>query len=150
MLAKRRLSLFLVVLIVVASDACLHRPAVNAGYIRTEDADGVLLRLSNTTDLAHLSDDATFAEDLAIRYADVRKGHRSGHFETTAEYGRTRDACIAALFAVIADEHGVAPAQVRSALTRRPAALDLVVFSFIFCTLRLDCVRNRAMDDRGV
>lgn len=132
MLAKRLLSVFPVVLIVVLSDACVQHSAVNADCLWTEDADGVLLHLSNQTDLAHLSDDAGFAEDLAIRYADVQKGHRSGHFETAAEYGRTRDACMAALFAVIADEHGVRPAEVRDALMHRPLAFDLAVFASFF------------------
>jgi hypothetical protein len=132
MLAKRLLSLFPVVLIVVLSDACVQHSAVNADCLWTEDADGVLLHLSNQTDLAHLSDDAGFAEDLAIRYADVQKGHRSGRFETAVEYGRTRDACMAALFAVIADEHGVRPAEVRDALMHRPLAFDLAVFASFF------------------
>ena len=149
MLAKRLLSLFPVVLIVVLSDACVQRSAVNADCIWTEDADGVLLRLSNQTDLAHLSDDAAFAEDLAIRYADVRKGHRSGHFETAAEYGRTRDACMAALFAVIADEHGVRPAEVRDALMHRPLVFDLAVFASFF-VLYGWIVFVREMDDRSV
>ena len=132
MVAKRLLPLLLVALAELLSAGCVRRSAVNIDCIWTEDADGVLLRLSNTTDLAHLGDDAAFAEDLAIRYADVQKGHRSGHFETAAEYGRTRDACMAALFAVIADEHGVRPAEVRDALMRRPPAFDLAVFASFF------------------
>jgi hypothetical protein len=132
MLAKRLPPLLLVALTVLFSGACIRRSAVNADCTWTEEADGIALRLSNSEDLAHLRDDAAFAEDLAIRYADIQKGHRSGHFDTAAEYGRTRDACMAALFAVIGDEHGVAPAQVRTALTRRPPAFDLAVLASFF------------------
>jgi hypothetical protein len=132
MLPKRLAPLLLVALAVLLSHACIRRSAVNADCTWTEEADGVPLRLSNSTDLAHLRDDAGFAEDLAIRYADVRKGHRSGHFESADEYGRTRDACMAALFALIADEHGVRPVQVRDALMRRPRAFDLAVFISFF------------------
>ena len=39
---------------------------------------------------------------------------------------------MAALFALIADEHGVRPAQVRDALMRRPPAFDLAVFISFF------------------
>ena len=55
----------------------------------------------------HLSDDAEFAEDLAIRYADAYRGPHSGHFEGMPEYGRTRDQCVIALFKVIGSSHGV-------------------------------------------
>ena len=78
-----------------------------------------------------LSDDAEFAEDLAIRYADARRGPRSGHFEGMAEYGRTREQCMAALFKLIGSTHGVTEEQVRRSLGRRRTGLDLaVILSF--------------------
>src|SRR5690242_15200212 len=58
--------------------------------------------------------DAEFAEDLAIRYADAHTGPRSGHFEGFAQYGRTRDQCMASLFAELASRHSVAEDQVRA------------------------------------
>jgi hypothetical protein len=37
---------------------------------------------------ANLDDDALFAEDLAIRYADSHRGHRSGHYKGVADMSR--------------------------------------------------------------
>src|SRR6266404_5600509 len=63
----------------------------------------VSLDLSKSGQQQHLADDAQSAEDLAIRYADSHSGPRSGHFAGFDEYRRTREQCMAALFAVIAD-----------------------------------------------
>jgi|SRR5450432_2420472 len=73
------------------------------------------LNLSQQSQLQHLRDDAEFAEDLGIRYADVRRGPPSGHFEGMPEYGRTRDQCITALFKVIGMEAATASRRSRSA-----------------------------------
>jgi hypothetical protein len=56
------------------------------------------LDLRNPEQRRHLTDDADLAEDLAIRYADLRVG-------PTAGYGETRDQCMAALFSTIAKNH---------------------------------------------
>ena len=90
------------------------------------------LNLSEPSQRQHLSDDAEFAEDLAIRYADARRGPRSGHFEGMAEYVRTRDHCMTALFKVIGSSHGVTEEQVRRSLGRRRTSIDLaVIVSFV-------------------
>jgi hypothetical protein len=116
----------------LASSACIRRAPVNDSCTWDEERSDEPLNVERADDFAHLRDDAAFAEDLAIRYADVRRGRRSGHFESVADYGRTRDACMAALFAVIADGHGVRPAQVRRALMRRPATFDAGVVASFF------------------
>jgi hypothetical protein len=71
--------------------------------------------------------DAEFAEDLAIRYADAQAGPRSAHFEGFAQYGRTRDQCMAQLFSEVASRHGVGEDQVRGALAARPVAIDAMI-----------------------
>ena len=78
-----------------------------------------------------LTEDAEFAEDLAIRYADRCCGPHSGHFESFAEYGRMRDQCMARLFQEVAGSHTVSVEQVRESLRHRSTGLDLaVILSF--------------------
>ena len=71
---------------------------------------------------ANLDDDAVFAEDLAIRYADAHRGHRSGHYEGPAEYEHAREQCMAALFDAVARSNGASTDEVRGALTHRRTA----------------------------
>src|SRR5260221_91271 len=131
MAVTHRLPLFLTILTVLLAGGCIRRAPVNVSCTWAEDAP-VILNLATATDLAHVRDDAAFGEDLAIRYADDRSGHRSGNYQGPGEYGRTRDACMAALFAVIADVHGVRPVQVRAVLTRRSIAFDIGVIASFF------------------
>jgi hypothetical protein len=100
-----------------------------------QEASPDALNLSQPSQQRHLSADAEFAEDIAIRYADARSGPHSGHFQGMPEYGRTRDECMATLFTVIASSHGVTEEQVRSSLGRRPIGIDLAVmlsFALLF------------------
>src|SRR3989442_920243 len=91
----------------------------------------ISLDLRNPTQRRHLSDDALFAEDLAIRYADSHRGKRSGHFAGSAVYERTKDECMAALFNTIAKNHGVTSEQVRESLVHRRTSLDAaIILSF--------------------
>jgi hypothetical protein len=71
----------------------------------------------------HLSADAEFAEDLAIRYADTHFGPRSPNPSET--YGAERDRCMETLFEEIGKEHGVAVEQVSSLLGRNRAYIDM-------------------------
>ncbi|MBI1787292.1 MAG: hypothetical protein HYR60_07035 [Acidobacteria bacterium] len=95
-------------------------------------AEGAMpLDMGKTEKLQHLSDDALIAEDLAIRHADTSRGTRSGRFAGFGEYARTRERCMAALFEVIGNNHGVTPQQVRQSLAHRRTSLDLaVILSF--------------------
>jgi hypothetical protein len=89
------------------------------------------LDLRNARDRRHLGNDVAIAEDLAIRYADLRRRHRSGRFEGVVEYARTRDECMATLFGAVGDAHGVSVAEARNALGRRSKGVDAaVILSF--------------------
>jgi hypothetical protein len=76
---------------------------------------------------AALSEDAEFAEDLAIRYADTHHGLRSGHWEGPETYASKREQCMETLFKTIASRRGVTEEQVRQSLGQRPAWFDLAV-----------------------
>jgi hypothetical protein len=73
----------------------------------------------------HLSGDAEFAEDLAIRYADIHHGLRTPYYVSGEDYSAARDQCMETLFDQIAKEHGVSVAQVSSSLGRNRAFIDL-------------------------
>jgi hypothetical protein len=72
----------------------------------------------------HLSADAEFAEDLAIRYADVHFGPRSPN--PSQNYEAERDRCIETLFESIGKQHGVSVEQVSGSLGRNRAYIDLI------------------------
>jgi len=87
-----------------------------------------LLNLSDESAARHLSQDAESAEDLAIRYADGHSRPGTALGATMADYLRTRDQCMAALFQVIGDHHHVTPQRVRESInTHRSTSLDVVV-----------------------
>jgi hypothetical protein len=73
----------------------------------------------------HLSEDAEFAEDLAIRYADVHHGLRTPYYVSGEAYDAARNRCMETLFDQIAKEHGVPVAQVSSALGRNRVFIDV-------------------------
>ena len=90
----------------------------------------------------HLSADAEFAEDLAIRYADTHFGPRSPNPSET--YTAERDQCMQRLFEEIAKEHGVAVAQVSGSLDHNRASIDLaevLPFALLYIFGALVCVR---------
>ena len=76
---------------------------------------------------SHLSADAEFAEDLAIRYADTHHGLRTPNYVSGEVYGSERDRCMNSLFDQIAVQHGVPVEQVSSALGRNRARIDAAV-----------------------
>src|SRR5947208_12125214 len=71
----------------------------------------------------HLSADAEFAEDLAIRYADAHFGLRSPN--PSEKYGAERDRCMDRLFEEIRKEHGVPVGQVSGWLGPSRASIDI-------------------------
>jgi hypothetical protein len=87
------------------------------------------LDLQDRAQRLHLMNEALLVEDLAIRYADFHRGHRSGHFAGNDAYQRTREQCIAMLFEGVASHHGVSTGQVRTALLYRRASVDLIVLA---------------------
>ena len=76
---------------------------------------------------AHLSADAEFAEDLAIRFADTHHGLRTGKYISGEVYKSERDKCMGALFQQVAAQHRVAAEQVTGALGQNRTLLDIGV-----------------------
>src|SRR5260370_32208188 len=112
-------------LILVCLPGCGRRDRPNANCQWPHETI-VSLDLSKATQQRHLSDDALAEEDLAIRYADVHIGRSAG----LEEYGRTRELCMAVLFEVIGNNHGVTAEQVRESRRHRRISLDLAVILF--------------------
>ena len=83
--------------------------------------------LIRSADSRHLSADAEFAEDLAIRYADSHYGLRSTNYVSGDAYATARDGCMEKLFKQIANEHGVSVALLSGSLGRNRAVIDLAV-----------------------
>ena len=87
------------------------------------EPDSHSLDLTKRVDRQHLNFDAVTAEDMAIRWADVNIGHRSG-------YEPRRDECMETLFQGIAKQHNVDVAIVRQFSRERDLVLDAaVIFS---------------------
>jgi hypothetical protein len=90
----------------------------------------------HSADVRHLSADAEFAEDLAIRYADTHHGLRSPHYVSGEVYGAERDRCLGTLYEQIAKEHGVPLARISSSLGHNRAHIEAAVdlpFVLLYC-----------------
>ena len=90
----------------------------------------------------HLSADAEFAEDLAIRYADAHFGIRSPNPSET--YPAERDQCMERLFAEIGKEHGVPVEQVSASLGRNRAYIDMaetLPIALLYSLVAIVCAR---------
>jgi len=105
---------------------CRRRVSANENCEWPQES-AAALDLSKPAQRQHLSDDAQFAEDLAIRYADSHRGPNSGHFTDFEEYRRSRQQCMAKLFGVIEKNHSVTEEQVRESLLHRRTSLDFAV-----------------------
>jgi hypothetical protein len=122
------------ILILFAASSCVRRDGQNAdcqwpGENPLQNASAI-----------HLSADAEFAEDLAIRYADK-------HFGLSVPgdvYVAERDRCMVSLFEPIAAQHGVSTAQVAGSLGRNRLHIDLAVnlpFAILYLLAAWFCVR---------
>ena len=112
--------------LLVCSAGCVGRERLNEDCAWTHDSEGPL-DAQESAGQRHLIEDVTVAEEIAIRYADVRKGRRSGHFEGGTAYVSAREQCLAALFAKIAVAHQVGAPQVRAQVGRRIWSLDVAI-----------------------
>jgi len=124
-----------IVSLAVCCVACVDRARVNGDCKWIREAKPTALDLGSRANREHLSDDALFAEDLAIRYADAQRGHRSGHYKGVDEYERAREQCMADMFDAIAKDHRVTPADVGAGLDRRRMDIDatsLLVFFILY------------------
>jgi hypothetical protein len=84
----------------------------------------------------HLSQDAEFAEDLAIRYADVHHGLRTPYYVSSEDYNAARDSCKATLFAEVARQHDVRIELVYKSLGRNRVYIDaaeVMPFALLCC-----------------
>ena len=125
---RRPLSLTVLLLLLLAAGACVRRDG------RNSDCQWPGERAVELDTARHLSADAEFAEDLAIRYADAHYGIHSP--TPSDQYGLKRDECMAALFADIAKEHGVRTEQVSRSLGENRAHIDSAVyfpFALLYC-----------------
>jgi hypothetical protein len=105
----------------------LRRPALNDRCEPLADV-AMPLDLSTRSGRLHLYRDASFAEELAIRYADVTASHQAGNFKTWAIYNGNRDECMARLFDTVVRLHSVSLDDVRRAVNDRDLAIDVVLF----------------------
>jgi len=86
----------------------------------------------------NLSRDAEFAEDLAIRYADVHHGPRTPYYVSGEDYNAARDSCVATLFGEVARQHDVPIELVYKSLGRNRMYIDAVEvlpFALLYCFL---------------
>lgn len=112
---KTGLCLAVALVFVLSAAGCVPRDGRNSDCRWPAEASNY------SADARHLSADAEFAEDLAIRYADTHFGRHN----PSEEYGPERDRCMAKLFEEIAEEHGVPVEQVSSSLGRNRAYIDV-------------------------
>lgn len=124
--------LFLLAIIVTAFSGCTrpgdHPISPNCEWI---ESDHRTLNLSIAADRRHLRFDAITAEDMAIRWADQRFGHRP-------EWDQRVGECLNTLFTGLAKTHGVDVAVVRQYSRERDVVVDAAVilgFAFIYAVV---------------
>jgi hypothetical protein len=92
------------------------------------EQDNHALNLARMSDRRHLRFDAATAEDMAIRWADIR-------FHLLPEYEHQRDQCMQTLFDGVAQQHGVDVSIVRRYSRERDPVADAAViigFSVVY------------------
>src|SRR5262245_41696515 len=121
--------LLLLVIVITTFSGCArpgdHPISPNCEWI---ESDRRTLNLATSADRRHLRFDAVTAEDMAIRWADQRFGHRP-------EWDQRCQECMEALFAGLAKTHGVDVAAVRQYSRERDVVVDAAVilgFAFVY------------------
>ena len=111
-----------------------------AGCVRREgrnsDCQWPPERAAGPATTRHFSEDAEFAEDLAIRYSDVHHGLRTPYYLSGEDYASNRDRCMARLFGEIAKQHNVPIERVYGSLGQNRAYIDLAInlpFALLYC-----------------
>jgi hypothetical protein len=120
--------------VVLCCGAC-NPAAVRQANCEWPDEPISRLDLRTNADQRHLVADARRAEEIAIRFADVTRGHRSGHYAGSEEYRNTREHCLATLSLEVASRHAVQPGEVAGAVGQRDERLDasvVLLFTVIF------------------
>lgn len=122
----------------LAAVACVRRDGRNSDCKWPKE----IARLA--ADGRHLSADAEFAEDLAIRYADTHHGLRTSNYVSGDAYAVARGRCMGSLFEQIAKEHSVPVTQVSAALGRNRTRIDAAVnlpFALLYCVAAVAAAR---------
>jgi hypothetical protein len=124
--------LVLLVIVVTTFSGCTrpgdHPVSQNCEW---NESDHRALNLATSADRSHLRFDAVTAEDMAIRWADQRFGHRP-------EYDQRVQECMETLFTGLAKTHGVDVATVRHYSRQRDVVLDTAVilgFTLIYAVV---------------
>ena len=115
---KTRAHLVIVMVFILGTGGCVRRDGCNSDCKWPGETS------NRPVSARHLSADAEFAEDLAIRYADAHFGLRSPN--PSENYGAERDRCMESLFVEIGKEHGVPVEQVSGSLGQNRAYIDIV------------------------
>jgi len=122
--------LLLATLVFFCAAGCVRREG------RNSDCKWPPERAARPATTRHLSGDAEFAEDLAIRYSDVHHGLRTPYFVSGEDYASNRDRCMAGLFGEIAKRHNVPIERVYGSLGQNRAYVDLAInlpFALLYC-----------------
>lgn len=109
--------------------------AVRPAHCEWRDEPISRLDLRINADQRHLAADARRAEEIAMRFADVTRGRRSGRYAGPEAYHDARGRCLSALSQEIATRHGLQPEDVAGAVGQRDGRLDgivLVFFAVVF------------------
>ncbi len=112
------LRLVIVMVFLLGAGGCIRRDGRNSDCRWPGETS------NHPVSASHLSADAEFAEDLAVRYADAHFGLRSPN--PSENYGAERDRCMERLFEEIGKEHGVSVEQVSGSLGQNRAYIDMV------------------------
>jgi len=107
------------VVLLLGTGGCVRRDG------RNSDCKWPAETVHHAATARHLSADAEFAEDLAIRYADTYHGLRTPYYLSGEDYVAARNRCMGALFQQVAKEHGVPVEQVSNSLGRNRVYIDL-------------------------
>jgi hypothetical protein len=110
-------SLLIVLMFALFAAGCVRRDGLNSSCRWPPETS------HHPASPQHLSADAEFAEDLAIRYADAHFGRQSPN--PSENYPIERDQCMGRLFQEIGKEHGVLVEQVSASLGQNRAYIDL-------------------------
>ena len=106
------LSAAIALLISVGLTGCVRRDGRNSDCKWPAELDAKPLHANQPDYAQHLSEDAEFAEELAIRYMDAHHGPRSGKFESQQAAGQAKNRCLGALFGEIGKSHDIPPGEV--------------------------------------
>jgi hypothetical protein len=118
---RKALFVLLTLVLLLGVVACVRRDG------RNSDCKWPAETVHHAPTPRHLSADAEFAENLAIRYADPHFGRNN----PSENYGPERDRCMESLFENVAEEHGVPVEQVFNSLGRIRVYIDLAeILSF--------------------